>query len=147
MSELSHHHSQPTPRWCSCAVPDEEVEPATSGFTRRNVLIGASAATALAAAGWSAAPATAATSGTTAKITIMGTSDLHANVVNWDYYKDATYIDSAGNAVGLSRVASLVKQVRADRGRYNTLLFDAGDAPGGCADERPRVRRRRPRQP
>jgi 2',3'-cyclic-nucleotide 2'-phosphodiesterase/3'-nucleotidase len=127
MSELSHHHSQPTPRWCSCAVPDEEVEHATSGFSRRNVLIGASAATALAAAGWSAAPATAATNGTTAKITIMGTSDLHANVVNWDYYKDATYSDSAGNAVGLSRVASLVKQVRADRGRDNTLLFDAGD--------------------
>lgn len=131
MSELSHHHPEPTPRWCSCAVPDDEVGSASSGFTRRNVLIGASAATALAAAGWSAAPATAATDGTTTKITIMGTSDLHANVVNWDYYKDAAYYDGAPtrptNAVGLSRVASLVKQIRADRGREHTLLFDAGD--------------------
>lgn len=127
MSELSHHHhSQPTPRWCSCAVPDEEVEHATSGFSRRNVLVGATAATALAAVGWSG-PAVAAPNARAAKITIMGTSDLHTNVVNWDYYKDATYSDSAGNAVGLARVASAVKQIRADRGRERTLLFDAGD--------------------
>ena len=126
MSELSHHHSQPTPRWCSCAVPDEEVGHATSGFSRRNVLVGASAATALAAVGWSG-PAVAAPNARAAKITIMGTSDLHTNVVNWDYYKDATYSDSAGNAVGLARVASAVKQIRADRGRERTLLFDAGD--------------------
>ena len=127
MSELSHHHhSQPTPRWCSCAVPDEEVEHATSGVSRRNVLVGASAATALAAVGWSG-PAVAAPNARAAKITIMGTSDLHTNVVNWDYYKDATYSDSAGNAVGLARVASAVKQIRADRGRERTLLFDAGD--------------------
>ena len=53
----------------------------------------------------------------------MGTSDLHERR-NWDYYKD-TYSDSAGNAVGLARVASLVKQIRADRGREHTLLFDA----------------------
>ncbi|MFF2494940.1 bifunctional metallophosphatase/5'-nucleotidase [Agromyces sp. NPDC058064] len=131
MSELSNHRPDPVPRWCSCAVSDDEAGHTHSGFTRRNVLIGASAATALAAAGWSAAPATAATNGTRAKITIMGTSDLHANVVNWDYYKDAAYYDGSPtretNAVGLARVASLVKQVRADRGRGNTLLFDAGD--------------------
>ncbi|MFE6967588.1 bifunctional metallophosphatase/5'-nucleotidase [Agromyces sp. NPDC057679] len=131
MSELSHRHPQPAPRWCSCAVPDDDVAAPPSGVSRRNVLIGATAASALAAAGWAASPASAATNGTTAKITIMGTSDLHANVVNWDYYKDAAYYDGSPtrdtNAVGLSRVASLVKQVRADRGRGNTLLFDAGD--------------------
>lgn len=131
MSELSHRHPEPAPRWCSCAVPDDDVASPSSGISRRNVLIGATAASALAAAGWSASPAVAATNGTTAKVTIMGTSDLHANVVNWDYYKDAAYYDGSPtretNAVGLSRVASLVKQVRADRGRGNTLLFDAGD--------------------
>ena len=126
MSELSHHHSQPTPRWCSCAVPDEEVEHATSGVSRRNVLVGMSAAGVLAAAGWPGA-ANAAPGDTSVTITIMGTSDLHTNVVNWDYYKDATYSDSAGNAVGLARVASVVNQIRADRGREHTLLFDAGD--------------------
>ena len=126
MSELSHQHSQPTPRWCSCAVPDDEVEHATSGVSRRNVVIGMSAAGVLAAAGWPGA-ANAAPGDKSVTITIMGTSDLHTNVVNWDYYKDATYSDSAGNAVGLARVASVVNQIRADRGREHTLLFDAGD--------------------
>ncbi|WP_084620730.1 bifunctional metallophosphatase/5'-nucleotidase [Agromyces italicus] len=125
MSELSHRHSEPVPRWCSCAVPDDEVEP-RSGFSRRNVLIGATAASALAAVGWSG-PAQAAPNDKSVTITIMGTSDLHTNVVNWDYYKDASYSDSAGNAVGLARVASIVKQIRADRGVDRTLLFDAGD--------------------
>jgi 2',3'-cyclic-nucleotide 2'-phosphodiesterase/3'-nucleotidase len=90
------------------------------------VLVGMSAAGALAAVGWPGA-AHAAPGDKSVSITIMGTSDLHTNVVNWDYYKDAAYSDSAGNAVGLARVASIVKQIRADRGRDTTLLFDAGD--------------------
>ncbi|MGI9823975.1 bifunctional metallophosphatase/5'-nucleotidase [Agromyces sp. Marseille-Q5079] len=126
MSQLSHHHSEPVPRWCSCAVPDDDVEPARSGLSRRNVLVGASAAGVLAAAGWPGA-AQAAPDDKSVTITVMGTSDLHSNVVNWDYYKDATYSDSAGNTVGLARVASVVGQIRADRGRERTLLFDAGD--------------------
>lgn len=121
-----HPHAEPAPRWCSCAVPDEEVAPAASGLSRRHVLIGASAASVLAAAGWPAAAQAAPRDGNV-KITIMGTSDLHSNAVNWDYYKDATYSDSAGNAIGLARVSSVVNQVRADRGREHTLLFDAGD--------------------
>jgi 2',3'-cyclic-nucleotide 2'-phosphodiesterase/3'-nucleotidase len=64
-------------------------------------------------------------------ITIMGTSDIHSNAVNWDYYKDAEYSDSAGNVVGLARVSSLVKQIRADRGRGRTLLFDHSGHPAG----------------
>ncbi|MGW9629102.1 bifunctional metallophosphatase/5'-nucleotidase [Agromyces sp. NPDC055520] len=126
MSELTHHHSEPTPRWCSCAVPDEDVAAPSSGLSRRNVLVGMSAAGALAAVGWPGV-ANAAPGDKSVKITIMGTSDLHTNVVNWDYYKDAVYSDSAGNAVGLARVASVVNQIRADRGRDRTLLFDAGD--------------------
>ncbi|MFB9959842.1 bifunctional metallophosphatase/5'-nucleotidase [Agromyces bracchium] len=126
MTRHTHPDPEPTPRWCSCAVPDEEVAPAPSGVSRRNVLIGASAASVLAAAGWPAAAQAAPRDGNV-KITIMGTSDLHSNAVNWDYYKDATYSDSAGNAIGLARVSSVVNQVRADRGREHTLLFDAGD--------------------
>ncbi|WP_430645570.1 bifunctional metallophosphatase/5'-nucleotidase [Agromyces sp. GXS1127] len=126
MTRHTHSAPEPTPRWCSCAVPDEEVAPAASGVSRRNVLIGASAASVLAAAGWPAAAHAAPRDGNV-KITIMGTSDLHSNAVNWDYYKDATYSDSAGNAIGLARVSSVVNQIRADRGREHTLLFDAGD--------------------
>ncbi|MFD0687932.1 bifunctional metallophosphatase/5'-nucleotidase [Actinomadura fibrosa] len=118
----------PSPRWCSCRVPDEEAAE-TSGVSRRQVLGGLTAAGALAAAGWpgSAEAAERAGGDRPVTITIMGTSDLHSNAVDWDYYKDAPYADSAGNVVGLARVSSLVKQVRADRGRDRTLLFDAGD--------------------
>ncbi|MFI0236757.1 bifunctional metallophosphatase/5'-nucleotidase [Streptomyces sp. NPDC016845] len=59
--------------------------------------------------------------------TVMGTTDLHGHVFNWDYYKDAEYTDAAGNAQGLSRISTLVKQVREEKGRGNTLLVDAGD--------------------
>ncbi|HEV7935059.1 MAG TPA: 5'-nucleotidase C-terminal domain-containing protein [Actinomadura sp.] len=100
------------------------------GVSRRQVLGGLTATSALALAGWprSAEAATVAKdAGRSVTITIMGTSDIHSNAVNWDYYKDAEYSDSAGNVVGLARVSSLVKQIRADRGRERTLLFDAGD--------------------
>ena len=60
-------------------------------------------------------------------LTVMGTTDLHGHVFNWDYFKDAEYSDKAGNAMGLSRISTLVNQVRAEKGRCNTLLLDAGD--------------------
>ncbi|MFA1537946.1 5'-nucleotidase C-terminal domain-containing protein [Actinomadura monticuli] len=112
----------PQPRWCSCRVPD--------GIGRRQVLGGLTAAGALALAGW---PGTASASATapgrdrSVTISVMGTSDIHSHAVNWDYYKDAEYGDSAGNVVGLARVSSVVNEVRASRGRDRTLLFDAGD--------------------
>ncbi|MDT7841143.1 bifunctional metallophosphatase/5'-nucleotidase [Streptomyces justiciae] len=60
-------------------------------------------------------------------LTVMGTTDLHGHVFNWDYFKDAEYSDAKGNAQGLSRISTLVNQVRAEKGRCNTLLLDAGD--------------------
>ncbi|MFE5038420.1 bifunctional metallophosphatase/5'-nucleotidase [Streptomyces sp. NPDC056683] len=60
-------------------------------------------------------------------LTVMGTTDLHGHVFNWDYYKDAEYSDKAGNAMGLARISTLVEQVREAKGRRNTLLLDAGD--------------------
>ncbi|NUT58880.1 MAG: twin-arginine translocation signal domain-containing protein, partial [Agromyces sp.] len=112
MTRTPHTHPEPSPRWCSCAAPDDEVETTTSGLSRRNLLVGASAAGVLAAAGWPGA-AQAAPGDDSVTITIMGTSDLHANAVNWDYYKDAVYSDSSGNAIGLARVSSVVNEIRA----------------------------------
>lgn len=66
-------------------------------------------------------------------ITVMGTTDLHGNVLNWDYFRDAEYDDSAGNDVGLAKISTLVDQVRADRGPENTLLVDAGDTIQGTS--------------
>ncbi|MDR2998740.1 MAG: 5'-nucleotidase C-terminal domain-containing protein [Microbacterium sp.] len=105
------------------------------GVSRRGFLTGVTAASALAAAGWAASPEPASAAqggvGKSVTITVMGSSDIHANALNWDYYKDAAYSDKAGNTVGLARLSSVVKQVRADRGADRTLLFDAGDTVQG----------------
>ncbi|MFJ9243280.1 bifunctional metallophosphatase/5'-nucleotidase [Streptomyces sp. NPDC101776] len=60
-------------------------------------------------------------------LTVLGTTDLHGHVFNWDYFKDAEYSDAKGNAMGLARVSTLVNQIRQEKGRRNTLLLDAGD--------------------
>ncbi|MCM2576517.1 bifunctional metallophosphatase/5'-nucleotidase [Streptomyces meridianus] len=59
--------------------------------------------------------------------TVMGTTDLHGNVFNWDYFTDAEFDDKAHNDVGLAKISTLVNRVREEKGRRNTLLIDAGD--------------------
>ncbi|MFE4637934.1 bifunctional metallophosphatase/5'-nucleotidase [Streptomyces sp. NPDC056773] len=106
-------------------------------FDRRTFL-GTSAATgaAVALAGATSTPAAAAgaaAGGASTKgpktyaFTVMGTTDLHGNVFNWDYFTDKEFDDKAHNDVGLAKISTLVKQVRAEKGRRNTLLIDAGD--------------------
>jgi 2',3'-cyclic-nucleotide 2'-phosphodiesterase / 3'-nucleotidase len=94
-------------------------------MTRRTVLAAsaAGAAAPLALDG----PATAgAGSAKTYELTVLGTSDTHGNVYNWDYYKDAEYDDSAHNDVGVAKLAALVNQIRDEPGT-TTLVLDAGD--------------------
>ncbi|MFF1690132.1 MULTISPECIES: 5'-nucleotidase C-terminal domain-containing protein [unclassified Streptomyces] len=100
----------------------------------RRKFLGKSAATgaAVALTGAVSAPAAQARGGRPKSrkrysFTVMGTTDLHGHVFNWDYYKDVAYSDAAGNAQGLSRISTLVKRVREEKGRGNTLLIDAGD--------------------
>jgi len=57
----------------------------------------------------------------------MGTTDLHGCVFNWDYFKNAEYDDTPHNDIGLAKISTLVEAVRAQRGRKNTLMIDAGD--------------------
>ncbi|MEW2073364.1 5'-nucleotidase C-terminal domain-containing protein [Streptomyces sp. NPDC013433] len=102
-------------------------------FLKRSAVTGAGVALAGTAAVPSAEAAGAAGAGLGRKpvkryaLTVMGTTDLHGHVFNWDYFKDAEYVDAAGNAKGLARVSTLVDQVREEKGRRNTLLLDAGD--------------------
>jgi len=59
--------------------------------------------------------------------TVMGTTDLHGRVLNWDYFTDAEYDDKAHNDVGLAKISTLVNQIREEKGCHRTLLIDAGD--------------------
>jgi 2',3'-cyclic-nucleotide 2'-phosphodiesterase/3'-nucleotidase len=99
-------------------------------FLKKSAVTGAGVAMASAVAAPAAQAAETAKGSRPAKrysLTVMGTTDLHGNIFNWDYFKDAEYADAKGNAKGLARVSTLVSQVREEKGRCNTLLIDAGD--------------------
>jgi len=98
-------------------------------FVKKSAVTGA----AVAVAGAAGAPAAQAAEHKPAKGTktwtfsILGTTDLHSHVFDWDYYLDKAYSDSKGNSVGVARVATLIKQQRAAKGEEHVLLVDAGD--------------------
>ena len=99
-------------------------------FSRRAMLAAAFVGGSAAAAALSGAPAAQAASGNAKKqfsLTVLGTTDLHNNVFNWDYFKDVPYSDTAGNRIGIAQASSLIKAVRAERGAANTLTIDSGD--------------------
>jgi 2',3'-cyclic-nucleotide 2'-phosphodiesterase/3'-nucleotidase len=64
--------------------------------------------------------------GTQATLAILETTDVHANVVGYDYFKLA-----ADPSFGLDRTATLIAAAR--REFANTLLFDNGDTIQGTA--------------
>ncbi len=85
-------------------------------------------------AGLESAPATAAASltetntnqvqtpveGQTLDVRILGTTDLHTNLVNYDYYQD-----KASEKIGLAKTAILISQAKAENS--NVILVDNGD--------------------
>lgn len=62
------------------------------------------------------------------EMTVLATTDVHGNVANWDYFKDAPYSDKYGNAVGLAQAASAIRQVREAKGAEQVVVVDNGDA-------------------
>ncbi|MDW1809143.1 2',3'-cyclic-nucleotide 2'-phosphodiesterase, partial [Vibrio sp. Vb2362] len=56
----------------------------------------------------------------TIKLRIIETTDIHTNVMDYDYYKDQPL-----QQIGLSRAATIVKQAKSET--ENTVLVDNGD--------------------
>ncbi|MEU6650556.1 5'-nucleotidase C-terminal domain-containing protein [Streptomyces sp. NPDC046900] len=98
-------------------------------FMQKSAVTGAAVAAAgsVAAAPAEAAGRTPEHAPRTWSFSILGTTDLHSHVFDWDYYLDAAYSDKAGNSVGVARVATLIKQQREAKGEERVLLVDAGD--------------------
>ncbi|MDD1476783.1 bifunctional metallophosphatase/5'-nucleotidase [Arthrobacter sp. H16F315] len=99
-------------------------------LSRRTMLTAALVGGSAAAATLSGAPAAQAAPAAgrkTFNLTVLGTTDLHNNVFNWDYFKNVPYADTAGNKIGIAQAATLIKAMRDERGASNTLTVDAGD--------------------
>ena len=96
--------------------------PDTATAARHRALVASllAAATLAACGGDKSSANNAPAVGTTVALTLMETTDLHQNILGYDYYKLA-----ADNSVGIERTSTLIKQVRA--ANANTMLFDAGD--------------------
>ena len=64
----------------------------------------------------------------TFRLTVLGTTDTHGNALNWDYFKDVEYDDSAHNDIGLAKISTLVDaRCAPSAGRTTPSLLDAGD--------------------
>ncbi len=64
--------------------------------------------------------------GSRAQLAILESTDIHSNILSYDYYKLAE-----DKTLGFERMTTLVKQARAEF--TNSLLFDAGDTIQGTA--------------
>ena len=103
-----------------------------SGTTRRQLLALAAVGGAGLATAGAAGPAQAAgqgpgTDGEVVRLTVLGTTDLHGNVYNWDYFKNAEYTDSRSNDIGVAKASTIIKTIRAEVGAETCITLDAGD--------------------
>ncbi|RRD48302.1 bifunctional UDP-sugar hydrolase/5'-nucleotidase [Arachnia propionica] len=58
------------------------------------------------------------------RLTVLATTDVHGNALNWDYYADRPF---EGNEVGLAQLATVVERRRTELGPNNVVLVDNGD--------------------
>ncbi|WP_413675546.1 bifunctional 2',3'-cyclic-nucleotide 2'-phosphodiesterase/3'-nucleotidase [Massilia cellulosiltytica] len=87
---------------------------------RNHALLAALAAAGLTGCGEPSTPANVIPEGTTVTLALLETTDIHSNVLGYNYYSLA---DDA--TLGLDRTSTLIRQARAES--PNNLLFDDGD--------------------
>ena len=63
----------------------------------------------------------------TTQLTLLATTDVHGNINNWDYFKNAPYTERTGDTKGLASASSIVNAVRAAKGARNVVVVDNGD--------------------
>ena len=85
-------------------------------ISRRSFLSGIAASAALV----TLHPFAARANGNQAHLRLMETTDIHVNVMPYDYYAD-----KPNDTMGLARTASLIDSIRAEAG--NSMLIDNGD--------------------
>ncbi|EFT30136.1 Tat pathway signal sequence domain protein [Cutibacterium acnes HL005PA2] len=72
----------------------------------------------------------------TAALTVLATTDIHGHVFDWDYFADAAFPPSdkgrSSAPLGVSRVATIAKQVRAEQGADSVVMLDNGDTIQGA---------------
>jgi 2',3'-cyclic-nucleotide 2'-phosphodiesterase / 3'-nucleotidase len=97
-------------------------------MTRRSLPILIAALYLVCAGGCAIRPSGEATpaDGTRSTLAILESTDIHSNILSYDYYKLAS-----DDSLGFERMASLVHEARSQYA--NTLLFDAGDTIQGTA--------------
>lgn len=62
-------------------------------------------------------------------LTVLASTDVHAHLVNWDYFGDKAYPTDAKRKqpLGLEYVSSIVKSVRTAKGADSVVVVDNGD--------------------
>ena len=105
-------------------MPESLQHPAS----RRGVLTGAAALTAVGFVNTvSPASAALAKGRPRTRVTVLGTTDLHGNVLNWDYFKNAEFTTNKSDDIGLAKASTLISAVREARAGEPVLTLDAGD--------------------
>ncbi|MEO7588593.1 MAG: 5'-nucleotidase C-terminal domain-containing protein [Arachnia sp.] len=91
---------------------------------RRFVTLGA--VTALALASMAVPAGNAAAEPDSVDLTLLGTTDAHGHVYNWDYFANKEYTKDA-DVLGLTRASFYVNEVRNEVGADSVILMDSGD--------------------
>ena len=60
-------------------------------------------------------------------MTLLATTDVHGNVMDWDYFCNRPASELYGTGIGLARAAGIVAQVRQRCGPDSVVLVDNGD--------------------